>query len=257
MMPELSMADALGASGKPIMRVHTAGSVGGSTALVATHLVQTGVHDRVLTVADREAGRGERGVGPRRGPQRWHGRRRDLRAVDAGLHDPHRRARPHRVDGRREGPPQRGEEPLRAPADARPHHRGRQGVPDAVGADPLPRVVPLVGWRVRAGAHHRGRRPAARPGTPPAWVLGTAMRSELGTFPGRDPVRPQAGVECAHEVYDGPGSRTPAARSTSPSSTSRSPGTSRCGSRATTSPGRATAGAWSRAGRPRSTARSR
>ena len=51
MMPELSLADALGAAGKPIMRVHTAGSVGGSTALVATHLVQTGVHDRVLTVA--------------------------------------------------------------------------------------------------------------------------------------------------------------------------------------------------------------
>ena len=28
------------------------------------------------------------------------------------------------------------------------------------------------------------------------------MRSELGTFPGRDPVRPQAGVECAHTVLD-------------------------------------------------------
>ena len=26
------------------------------------------------------------------------------------------------------------------------------------------------------------------------------MRSELGQFPGRDPVRPQAGVECAHDV---------------------------------------------------------
>src|SRR6202158_3597397 len=51
MMTELYLADALGAAGKPIMRVHTAGSVGGSTALVATHLVQTGVHDRVLTVA--------------------------------------------------------------------------------------------------------------------------------------------------------------------------------------------------------------
>src|SRR5437667_11494579 len=51
MMPELSMADALGAAGKPMMRVHTAGSVGGSTALVAAHLVQAGVHRRVLTVA--------------------------------------------------------------------------------------------------------------------------------------------------------------------------------------------------------------
>ena len=29
----------------------------------------------------------------------------------------------------------------------------------------------------------------------------TAVRSELGQFPGRDPVRPQAGVECAHDVY--------------------------------------------------------
>ena len=27
------------------------------------------------------------------------------------------------------------------------------------------------------------------------------MKSELGQFPGRDPVRPQAGVECAHDVY--------------------------------------------------------
>jgi len=51
MMPELFFSDALGASGKPIFRVHTAGSVGGSTAVVASHLVQAGVHDKVLTVA--------------------------------------------------------------------------------------------------------------------------------------------------------------------------------------------------------------
>ena len=35
MMPELYLADALGATGKPMIRVHTAGSVGGSTAIVA------------------------------------------------------------------------------------------------------------------------------------------------------------------------------------------------------------------------------
>src|ERR1044071_6786898 len=51
MMPELSMADALGATSKPMLRVHTAGSVGGSTALVAASLVQAGIHKRVLTVA--------------------------------------------------------------------------------------------------------------------------------------------------------------------------------------------------------------
>ena len=51
MMPELYLADALGASGKPLLRVHTAGSVGGSTSLVAASLVQAGIHRRVLTLA--------------------------------------------------------------------------------------------------------------------------------------------------------------------------------------------------------------
>lgn len=51
MMPELFLADALGATGKPLIRVHTAGSVGGSTANVAASLVQSGVHRRVLTLA--------------------------------------------------------------------------------------------------------------------------------------------------------------------------------------------------------------
>lgn len=51
MMPEAYLADALGAAGKPMMRVHTAGSVGGSTALVAASLIQGGVHERVLAVA--------------------------------------------------------------------------------------------------------------------------------------------------------------------------------------------------------------
>ena len=36
MMPELYLADALGAVGKPMMRVHTAGSVGGSTGVMAS-----------------------------------------------------------------------------------------------------------------------------------------------------------------------------------------------------------------------------
>ena len=51
MMPELFMADAMGATNKPLIRVHTAGSVGGSTAIVATSLVQSGKYRRVLTMA--------------------------------------------------------------------------------------------------------------------------------------------------------------------------------------------------------------
>src|SRR5882762_8097038 len=51
MMPELFLADAIGATGKPLLRVHTAGSVGGSTAVVAASMIQAGVHRRVLAVA--------------------------------------------------------------------------------------------------------------------------------------------------------------------------------------------------------------
>ncbi|MDH5237062.1 MAG: thiolase domain-containing protein, partial [Acidimicrobiia bacterium] len=36
---------------------------------------------------------------------------------------------------------------------------------------------------------------------PPAWVLGHAKRTEFSSFPGRDTVRPQAGVECAEALY--------------------------------------------------------
>ena len=51
MMPELFMADAVGATGKPLIRVHTAGSVGGSTGIVAASLVKSGKYRRVLAMA--------------------------------------------------------------------------------------------------------------------------------------------------------------------------------------------------------------
>ncbi|MEZ5495016.1 MAG: hypothetical protein R3E61_10755 [Pseudomonadales bacterium] len=45
-MPELYLADALGCVGKPMLRVHTAGSVGGSTAIVAASYIQSGMFKR-------------------------------------------------------------------------------------------------------------------------------------------------------------------------------------------------------------------
>jgi acetyl-CoA C-acetyltransferase len=42
---------------------------------------------------------------------------------------------------------------------------------------------------------------AASSGVPPAWVHGTAMRSEPATASGRDQVNPDAGKECAADVY--------------------------------------------------------
>ena len=73
MMPELYLADALGAVGKPLLRVHTAGSVGGATAV-----------DRAAVL---DAGAGRRG--------------RVLRAAYPLLYPAQRRARPYRRDGGR------------------------------------------------------------------------------------------------------------------------------------------------------------
>jgi acetyl-CoA acetyltransferase len=58
MKPELYLSDALGATGKPMFRVHTAGSVGGTTGIVASHLVAAGRHKRVLAVGYQKQSEG-------------------------------------------------------------------------------------------------------------------------------------------------------------------------------------------------------
>ena len=62
MVPEYFLAEAIGAVGKPLLRVHTAGSVGGSTAIVAASHVQSGMFKRVLTVANAVLLRSDVGV---------------------------------------------------------------------------------------------------------------------------------------------------------------------------------------------------
>src|SRR4051794_5022997 len=63
-MPELYLADALGAAGKPMIRVHTAGGGGGSTALVAAGPVKAGVPKRVLTLPLQKQSRSNPPWGP-------------------------------------------------------------------------------------------------------------------------------------------------------------------------------------------------
>src|SRR4029077_10876320 len=64
MQPELFLADGLGATGKPMLRVHTAGSVGGSAMIVDAHLIQSGIHERVLGVAWEKQSEGNAQWGP-------------------------------------------------------------------------------------------------------------------------------------------------------------------------------------------------
>ncbi len=228
-----------------MMRVHTAGSVGGSTALVAASLVQAGIHERVLTVAFEKQSESDAmwalsrplpfapptlaGAGGYFAPL--------IRAYIRRSGAPEQ----HRHDGRGEGPAERAEEPVRAPAPRGHQHREGGRVADAVGPDPLPRDVPVVRRRLRDGlADEAGGDRAAKP---PAWVHGTAMRSEPTMFAGRDAGEPAGGQGLRRRrLRARPASPTRASRSTAPRSTCRSAGTSRCGWRTSASRPRARAG---------------
>ena len=111
MMPELFMADAMGATGKPLIRVHTAGSVGGSTGVVAASLVQSGKYRRVLAMAWEKQSESNAmwalSIPIPVHQARRRGRGRLFRAARAGLHPPLGRADEHRRHGRGQGPAQR------------------------------------------------------------------------------------------------------------------------------------------------------
>jgi len=199
MMPELYLADALGCAGKPIMRVHTAGSVGGSTAIVASHLIQSGIRKRVLTIAFEKQSEGDTTWGLSGGRSGGVGA--------GGYFAPHLRA----YIARSGAPEYVGwmvavKDRLNALKNPYAHLK----VPDIT----LEKVrdSPMVWEPVRRlescpasdGAcalvltdEAGGDRAAHKP----AWIHGTAIRSELGQFPGRDPVNPKGGQDCAADVY--------------------------------------------------------
>ncbi|MBM3671816.1 MAG: thiolase domain-containing protein [Actinobacteria bacterium] len=207
MMPELSMADALGANGKPMMRVHTAGSVGGSTALVATHLVQTGVHDRVLTVAYEKQAEGNAQWGLAGGRSGGMGA--------GGIFAPWMRSYI-----KQSGAPEdigwkvAVKDRLNACKNPYAHLQLKDITIEAVKESPViwdpihfhESCPSSDGAVAMVLTNEKGAKKAPRK---PAWVLATAMRSELGVFPGRNNVRPQAGVECAHMIYDQAGITNP------------------------------------------------
>ena len=59
-------------------------------------------------------------------------------------------------------------------------------------------MVMLSGWSAMVLASEKH---AHRSDTRPAWIVGTAMRSEPTMFAGRDQVNPRAGRDCAAELY--------------------------------------------------------
>jgi acetyl-CoA C-acetyltransferase len=197
MKPELYLSDALGAVGKPMFRVHTAGSVGGTTGIVAASHVQAGKHKRVLAVAfeKQSEGNAQFALGSGKGASLGAG----------GAFAPFIRAYIHRS---------------RAPE----HIGWKVAVKDRQNALKNPyahlkiedisiekvRNSPMMWEPIRflescpssdgACAVVITDEEGAR-GRNPAWILAASSRSEPPSFPGRDPVRPEACLQCAKDVY--------------------------------------------------------
>ena len=203
MMPELYLADALGAAGKPMLRVHTAGSVGGSTAIVAAHLVQAGIHRRVLTVAFEKQSDSDpmwaltvkvpfqlpvvAGAGGYFAPIVRSYIRRSGAPADVGikvavkdrqnaLRNPYAHLHIEDISVEKVATSPMLWDPIRY----------LETCPSSDGA-----------CAMVLGDESAGRRAPS----PPAWVVATAMRSEPTMFAGRDQVNPRAGQECARDLY--------------------------------------------------------
>jgi len=201
-MPELYLADALGATGKPMMRVHTAGSVGGSTALVAAGLVKTGIHKRVLTVAfEKQSESNAMWALSMRIPFQPA-----LVAGAGGYFAPHIRSYIRRSNA----PDHIGilvavkdrKNALKNPyAHLHLEDISYEKVAESMMIwDPL-RYLESCPSSDGACAMVLSSEDAVTGDRAPAWFAGSAMRSEATQFAGRDQVNPQAGKDCAKEVY--------------------------------------------------------
>jgi len=203
MMPELFLADALGCVGKPILRVHTAGSVGGSTALVATSLIQGRIHQRVLTLGFEKQSESNAtwalslpqpfsvsinaGAGGYFSPiiRRYMARSGAPELIGCMVAYKDRQNALLNPYAHIHQPDLTFDQVVEAPMLWDPI-RFSETCPSSDGA------CAMVLGDEAAGDAADG---------PVAWVHGTAMRSEANNFPGRDEVSPQASRDCAAEVF--------------------------------------------------------
>jgi acetyl-CoA C-acetyltransferase len=203
MMPELYLADALGATGKPLLRVHTAGSVGGATGNVAASLVQSGVHRRVLAVAFEKQSESNAMWALSITPPFTM----PLLAGAGGYFAPHVRAYI-----RRSGAPEHVGAMVavkdRRNGSLNPYAHLQQAdiTLDKVLASPMlwepVRYDESCPSSDGACAVVIGDEAAARASAQPvAWIRATAMRTEPTMFSGKDHVNPRAGADAAAALW--------------------------------------------------------
>ncbi|MDX1649492.1 MAG: thiolase domain-containing protein [Myxococcota bacterium] len=203
MMPELFLADALGGAYKPMLRVHTAGSVGGSTGIVAASLVQAGVHERVLTVAFEKQSESN---------AMWALTIRMPFAVAVVAGAGGYFAPLIRGYIRRSGAPEDTgiRVALKDRLNALKNPYAHLQIPDVTFEqiqnspmlwDPVRYLETCPSSDGACAMVMASESAAKKAPRPPAWVHATEMRSEPTYFSGRDQVNPQAGKDCAKSLY--------------------------------------------------------
>ncbi|WP_306363737.1 thiolase domain-containing protein [Nocardia sp. CC227C] len=214
MMPELFLSDALGATGKPLLRVHTAGSVGGSTGVVAANHVQAGVYGKVLAVAWEKQSESNamwalsnpvpftKPVGAGAGGYFAPHVRAYIRRANAPLHIGAMVAVKDRRNGARNPLAHLRQaditmESVLASQMLWDPIRFDETCPSSDGACAL-----VIGDESAAKEQEaRGRKVA--------WVHGTAMRTEPLAYAGRDQVNPLAGKDAARALWEQAGITNP------------------------------------------------
>ena len=210
MMPELFLAEALGAAGKPLLRVHTAGSVGGSTAVVASSLVQAGVHKRVLTMAFEKQSESN-AMWALSVPVPFN---MPVHAGAGGYFAPHVRS----YIRRSEAPTHIGaivaaKDRQNALKNPYAHLRNKDTTVESVLAsqmlwDPI-RYDETCPSSDGACALVIVDEDTAKSSPNPAWIHGTVMRSEATTAAERDQVNPQASRDAAAAIWKQAGITNP------------------------------------------------
>lgn len=210
LMPEIYLADALGCVGKPMLRVHTAGSVGGSTAIVAASYVQSGVFKRVLTVTyEKQSESNAMWALSSKQPFSPH-----FNAGAGGFFAPIIREYMRRSNA----PEDIG---CRVAYKDRKHalknpHAHLQDEPDleAYLASPMlweplrfSEVCPSSDGACAMVITNADL--AEKAPNPPAWIHASAMRSEPTMYPWREEVNPLSGQACARDVYQQAGITNP------------------------------------------------
>ena len=202
MQPEQFLIGAVGGHLKPVIRVHTAGSVGASTALTAVTHVASGLFERVLAVAFEKQSEGNTmwALSPNMpfvAP---------LVAGAGGYFTPYIRA----YIARSGAPPHIG--PMIA-ANARDnagrneyaHLREPMTVEDVMQSpmlwDPIRYLETCPSSDGAIALVVASAETAKKGPRPPAWVKSGASYAEAMWVPGRDQVNPQAGRDCAARVY--------------------------------------------------------